>query len=386
MVDNTLESTALGVNEEGAIVVHLGGGSSNVVGHLPADYYPVDTESKGLVLRLPQDIHTEATPIFNGISFDTSPTSVAGEGVLSWDEEYQTLALQTGVPGVVLQVGQENQILCRNSTGGVLTSGDVVYISGSDGEYPTIEKAIASSAVQANSTIGMLTSSSSDEDLCMVTVLGIVHDLDTGSYSPGTVLYLSGTTAGGFTSTKVTTEQTSVRLGWVIKQSSTAGEVFVSVQTEMNSLGSYLDAQVRTASVSVPISPTVFVWDTEVTDNLSEYDPATGIITLKFSGTYSFNFLYNAFTSGSSKQLYTAAQVYSGGEWVPLEYSTRQLTVAQGIKALSTFVSTNPFEAGTQIRFVTWASETGVTIVTESPATGYTISAARILITGVKTV
>lgn len=66
--------------------------------------------------------------------------------------------------------------------------------------------------------------------------------------------------------------------------------------------------------------------------------------------------------------------------------STRQLTVAQGIKALSTFVSTNPFPAGTQLRFVTWASGTGVSIVTESPATGYTIAAARVLITGVKTV
>ena len=52
-IDGTLESPALPVNEEGAIVVHSGGGSQNVVGYLPAGYYPMDTESKGLVLRLP---------------------------------------------------------------------------------------------------------------------------------------------------------------------------------------------------------------------------------------------------------------------------------------------------------------------------------------------
>lgn len=60
-IDDTLESPALPVNEEGAIVVHPGGGSQNVVGYLPAGYYPMDTESKGLVLRLPPAPGSEQT-------------------------------------------------------------------------------------------------------------------------------------------------------------------------------------------------------------------------------------------------------------------------------------------------------------------------------------
>ena len=62
------------------------------------------------------------------------------------------------------------------------------------------------------------------------------------------------------------------------------------------------------------------------------------------------------------------------------------LPVNSNGEVLATFVSTNAFTAGTRIRFVTWASAIGVSIVTESPVTGYTIPAARVLVTGIKTI
>ena len=186
--------------------------------------------------------------------------------------------------------------------------------------------------------------------------------------------------------TKPTPDKTVVRVGFVNLVSATEGEVLVLPMVETNSQGVYVDAQVRTASVDVPTSPTLFVWDTEVADTLGIYNPTTGVFTIPFSGDFNFIFMYNTATVGSAKQLYSAAQLWNGNAWVPLEYSTRQVSVAQGIKAQSTFVSTNPFQAGAQLRFVTWASATGVTINTESPATGYTIPAARILLTGVKTI
>jgi len=319
------------------------------------------------------------------ITFITNPGPQADIGALYWDAEYKTLALNVGVPGVTLQLGQETHLLCINNTGAQLLAGTVVFIDGSNGEHPTIAKAVNTNYAQSNSVMGILTSSPLQGEHCMVTVHGIVHEINTAAYAPGTMVYVSDT-AGVWTATKPTTDKTSARIGYVVKQNATDGEVFVDKQIEMNSAGMAIDAQLRTASTELPTTPTVFVWPTEIVDTIGSYNNTTGVITLQFSGDFSFNFLYNSQTSGSAKQLYSAAQIWNGSTWVAAEFSTRQISVAQNIKTLATFVSTNPFAAGTQLRFVTWASAAGLNLVTESPSAGYTIPAARLMVTGVKTI
>lgn len=452
MADTTQEIMGIPVNEDGSIVVHPGGGSSTVVGVLPANFFPVNTVSGGLVLKLPemavqgdmltsvwdadedgkidiaqlhgteptltkgnltgttnqvtlvggngvdaiigsdiqltlpQDIATDSSPTFNAVKFDSTPSSVPSEyGALFYDEQYKTLATNTGIPGAVLKLGQETHILCINNTGSQLFGGTVVYISGISGDHPTIAKAVNTDYTQSNRVIGMLTTNPQNGEHCMVTISGIVNNVNTSSYAPGTVLYLDST-AGNFTSTIPTPEKTKVRLGYVVQQDSTLGTILVEKQIELNSAGSALDAQSRIASAPVPTSPTVFIWGTEVVDSLGMYDPVTGEIVIPFTGNYTFLFLYNAITNGSAKQLYSAAQIWNGSAWISSEYSTRQLYIAQGVKNVATFVSANVFAAGTRLRFVTWASASGVTLETENILTGYTIPAARLMVTGTKTV
>jgi len=261
------------------------------------------------------------------IDFVENPIVPTTERTMFWDAEYKTLAVTTGVPGVTLQLGQEQHILCLNNTGATLNAGEIVYISGSGGEHPNIAKAIASNYDQAHATIGMLTNSPLNGEHCMVTVLGLVHDLDTSAHTVGTIVYLSAATSGAFTTTKPTTANTTVRIGWVVKQHATDGEIFVSPQTEMSSAGYYLDAQTRTSSVAIPSTPTTFVWVTPVSDSFDSYNETTGAITLPFSGQFTFLFSYNCATTGSVKQLYSAAQLWNGSTWVPSEYSTRQSAV-----------------------------------------------------------
>lgn len=347
------------------------------------DYYNLLNPDESQAVR--DNLLCVAGPVAK-IDFVENPVIPTTERTFYWDAEYKTLALNTGVPGVTLQIGQEQYVLGTNSTGITLNAGEIVYISGSGGEHPDVSKAISSNYDQAHSTIGMLTNSPLNGEHCMVTVAGLVHSLNTSTAVVGTAVYLSAITAGAFTTTKPSTANTTVRIGWIVKQHATDGEIFVSPQIEMSSAGLSIDAQLRTTTTELPTTPTVFIWPTEIVDSLGSYDPTTGILTLGFSGNYNFNFLYNCQTSGSAKQLYSAAQVWNGSTWVISEFSTRQLSIAQGIKNLATFVSSNPFSAGTQLRFVTWASASGVNIVTESPYTGYTIPAARLMVTGVKTI
>lgn len=448
MTDDTIEIKSFPVNEEGAIVVHPGGGSGNVTGTLPIGYFPVDVESGGLILRLPeatvqgdmlqtqwdpnldgkidiaqlsgaeptltkgslsgttkqliltggdgvdaiigddiqlslpQDIATDSSPLFNAIKLDSTPSGIPSDvGTIYYNEEYRchTSILPNSVH---LNIGQEETV--QTVAGEPISNGDVVYLFASGGEHPVVKKASNTSYDNSNRVIGMATHSANTNEELTVTKAGIVHDLNTSAYSANDVLYLD--VNGAVTKVKPTTDKTAVRIGYVHIASAIDGEILVDRQIEMNSAGMALDVQLRAASTDIPTTPTVFVWPTEVTDTLGVYDTSTGVITIPFSGDYTFVFMYNTSTTGSAKQLISAAQSWNGSTWAPLEFSTRQLSVAQGIKAQSTFMSTSPFTAGQQIRFVTWASTTGVTILTESPLAGYTIVAARMQITGIKTI
>ena len=135
--------------------------------------------------------------------------------------------------------------------------------------------------------------------------------------------------------------------------------------------------------MALPTTPTAFVWDTEVVDTLDHYDNTTGVITFPFKGTYTTTLHFNVESTVSTQQFYAAAQVYSGGVWTPLEYTTRQDNAKSGDAKQTLFVSTNLFEANTQIRWVVWCSAS-MNIRTQSPTAGYTIPAARLQIAGTK--
>ena len=89
-----------------------------------------------------------------------------------------------------------------NETGATLTKGTVVYINGGHGNLPTVTKALANSDATSAQTYGVVQSDITDNNNGFVVVVGSIIDLDTFAYANGTILYLSPTTAGAWTSTK----------------------------------------------------------------------------------------------------------------------------------------------------------------------------------------
>lgn len=164
------------------------------------------------------------------LALDTTPTSTpTGIGTIYWDSANRTAALIDGDGDTMLQIGQEQRILVHNNTGSTLTDGQIVYVTGSTGELPSVSLANASSETTSGATIGMITESIANGADGFVTTSGIVHGLNTLAFNEGDLLWL-GTTAGTFTATKPISPNHLVLIGYVIKKAGGNGSILVKIQ------------------------------------------------------------------------------------------------------------------------------------------------------------
>lgn len=166
-------------------------------------------------------------------SIDVSTTAAAPtwqEGRVFYDSTDHTLAYYNDVSGITVNVGQEQILRVRNSTGSTITNGSVVYINGATGNRPTVALAKADAEITSASVIGVATQDIANNTDGYITVNGLVHDLDTSSYTAGDALWLSPTTAGAFTKTKPTAPNHMVALGFVTRVSPSVGTILVVVQ------------------------------------------------------------------------------------------------------------------------------------------------------------
>ena len=165
----------------------------------------------------------------DSVTFDTVNAQTPGVGKLTWDQTYGTL--QVGLVGgnVNLQVGQEEVLLIHNGTGSTLTDGQVVYITGSTGDIPSVALASNSTEVLSAKTIGVVTESISNGSNGFITLSGLVHGLNTNAYTEGDMIWL-GSTAGTWTTTEPVAPAHAVFIGWVIKKAGGNGSILVHVQ------------------------------------------------------------------------------------------------------------------------------------------------------------
>ena len=188
------------------------------------------------------------TSPFDYVQFDTTPTTpVYTAGRVHWEENENTLEIGTGVDDVAIQVGQENAIRVRNSTGSTITNGSVVRVSGSTGNRPNIILAQADTAANAAGTIGIATHDIENNTDGFVTTSGLVRGLVTSSFSEGDAVYLSSTVAGGLTATQPTI---SVQIGFVTISHVNNGTVLVAVESHIPIYGSiYVDGGVTAQAI-----------------------------------------------------------------------------------------------------------------------------------------
>lgn len=178
---------------------------------------------------------TSMTGVTGGISspdfvqFDTTVAVTEAVAKLQWDDGNGTL--QFGLKGgnVNLQVGQEIVALCYNDSGVSLTDGQIVYISGAQGNRVAVKLALATTDGTSAGTLGMVTEPIAIGGQGFITILGTVNGLNTTGLTEGAIVYLSPTTAGAYTTTKPVAPQHTVTLGYVERVHATVGSIYIKV-------------------------------------------------------------------------------------------------------------------------------------------------------------
>jgi Uncharacterized conserved protein (DUF2190) len=132
-----------------------------------------------------------------------------------------------------LQVGQEQVVLVRNNTGSALSDGQVVYITGSTGEIPTVALANNKAWLTASRTLGVVTEPISHGAQGYVTLTGIINGLNTNAFTEGAAIWLDSLD-GQFTETMPQAPYNEVLLGYIVKKAGGNGSIFVRSQNSFD--------------------------------------------------------------------------------------------------------------------------------------------------------
>lgn len=142
---------------------------------------------------------------FAGISASAINSVSAGHSRLY----ARTITLETSQNNRLYERGREaddqeilrdNSFIGRNTSGGAVTRGQLVYIAGASGAFhPQVRLALANSSTTMPA-VGIVMDSVPDQFLCRVMTLGyLFQGIDTSAFSEGDNLYVSPTVAGALT-------------------------------------------------------------------------------------------------------------------------------------------------------------------------------------------
>jgi hypothetical protein len=195
----------------------------------------------------------------NSIGFDTTPATLpTSVGTMSWDDG-------DGVPSVILkggnttlQVGTQEYARVYNDSGTTLTIGQVVYISGAQGNRVAVKLARANVEATSFGTIGLVAETIASGAEGFIIVSGALYKLNTTGLTAGATVYLSPTTAGAFTITKPQAPDQLVVLGWIERVNATVGSIYIKIDN-----GYELD-ELHDVQITSPASGNTLIYDASV--------------------------------------------------------------------------------------------------------------------------
>lgn len=191
----------------------------------------------------------------DAFDIDTIATPAAAVGRLSWDDGNGTAQLGMKGGNVTLQLGEELLARVYNDSGVALTDGQIVYISGAQGNRIAVKLAKADSETTSAGTLGMVTEPIAIGAEGFITVVGTVNKLDTTGLTAGALVYLSATTAGAYTTTPPTAPNHRVMLGYVERVHNIVGSIYIKVDN-----GYELD-ELHNVLISSPNSGNTLIYD-----------------------------------------------------------------------------------------------------------------------------
>ena len=210
------------------------------------------------------------------------------KGGLVWDTTHQTLTIFNG-NGSSTQIGQEQNIYVHNVSGTSISAGDPIYIIPHNSDEIRVGLASNLNAVTAYGCIGIATTDIPNGGTGRVCSFGLVHDLNTDSWTEGAYLWLGD---GVLQQTKPTSGHLVV-VGQNLRKSATEGIIGVKVSfnssrqyavlTTDGMSGTYIDS--TSITVDSLIADSVFTTSitTDSILNNSQINLSTG------NGFYYFN-------------------------------------------------------------------------------------------------
>jgi len=195
----------------------------------------------------------------NSVGFDTTPATVpTSVGTMSWDDGDGVPTVQLKGGNVNLQVGTQEYARVYNDSGATLTIGQVVYISGAQGNRVAVKLARANVEATSFGTIGIVAESIANGAEGFIVVSGALYKLNTMGLTAGATVYLSPTVAGGFTTTKPQAPDQLVVIGWVERVDATVGSIYVKIDN-----GYELD-ELHDVKITTPQSGNTLIYDASV--------------------------------------------------------------------------------------------------------------------------
>ena len=160
--------------------------------------------------------------IGNGSAF-VNNTLTAGTGV----------TITNGAGTITIDASGAQELLTatvKNADSVAITKGQVVYLFGATGGFPSVKLANNTSDATSNKTFGVVSDTSiAPNGTGTVTCVGVVDGLNLGAYNDGDAVYL-GATAGAFTATKPYAPNHLVFVGIIERANPGNGELYVRIQ------------------------------------------------------------------------------------------------------------------------------------------------------------
>lgn len=176
---------------------------------------------------------TQTAPNFTGnaLSLNTVTPAAGSVGRFIWNDGDGTAEITLKGGNTVLQLGQEQVVRVYNASGSALTDGQVVSITGAQGNRPSVVLADVNDANLSRKTIGVVTEPIAAGAEGFVCTFGIVRNLNTSSFTEGSEVYL-GAVAGTLTATRPTSPSRIVLVGDVVRSHASVGSIFVKITQE----------------------------------------------------------------------------------------------------------------------------------------------------------
>jgi hypothetical protein len=304
----------------------------------------------------------------NSIGFDTTPgTLPTSVGTMSWDDG-------DGVPSVILkggittlQVGTQQYARIYNDSGTTLTIGQVVYISGAQGNRVAVKLARADVEATSFGTIGLVAESIANGAEGFIIVSGALYKLNTNGLTAGATVYLSPTTAGALTTTKPQAPNQLVVVGWVERVSTTVGSIYVKIDN-----GYEMD-ELHDVQITNPQSGNLLIYDASTSPigvwknaNLTD---GTGITITEGAGSVTITNTGVTSITGTANQITASAS--TGGVTLSLPATINVNTSGNAATATSATSATNI--AGGTANQIPYQTGAGATAFITAPTVSSTV-------------